>query len=174
MSPEQLPVPRYCQICGHFIIDRYVESEGRRRYQCENCGFIHYMNPRVVVSMAVEHAGRVLLQQRAQEPRAGFWTFPGGFLEIGELPREGARRETLEEVGLDIEPQELLGVYGRPDVGIVLVVYRGRSTSDDARITDPESIALRWYAADAIPWDELAFATTEQALRDWVSQRPEE
>ena len=174
MSPERLPVPRYCQICGHFLIDRYVESEGRRRYQCENCGFIHYMNPRVVVSMAVEHAGRVLLQQRAQEPRAGFWTFPGGFLEIGELPREGARRETLEEVGLDIEPQELLGVYGRPDVGIVLVVYRGRSTSDDARITDPESIALRWYAADAIPWDELAFATTEQALRDWVSQRPEE
>jgi len=169
VSPEQLSTPRYCQRCGHFLVERFIEEEGRRRYQCENCGFIHYMNPRIVTSVIVEYEGRVLLQQRAHDPGAGQWTFPGGFLEIGEHPHEGARRETLEEVGLDIEPQELLGVYGRPDVGIVLIVYRGRSQSGDARVTDPESLQVRWFAPDAIPWDDLAFETTAQALRDWVA-----
>jgi ADP-ribose pyrophosphatase YjhB (NUDIX family) len=174
VSPELLSTPRYCQVCGHFLVERYIEAERRRRLQCENCGFIHYLNPRVVVSIIVEHAGKVLLQQRANEPRAGFWTFPGGFLEIGELPEEGARRETLEEVGLDVRPSRLQGVYGRADVGIALVVYNATSESGDASVTDPESLQVRWYAIDEIPWAELAFDTTEAALRDWVRERTKE
>lgn len=70
-----------------------MASEGRRRLQCEGCGFIHYMNPRVVAAVIVEHTGRLLLQQRAIEPRRGYWTFPGGFLEVGETPEAGARRD---------------------------------------------------------------------------------
>jgi mutator protein MutT len=171
VSPERLPTPRYCQVCGHFLVERYVESERRIRHQCENCGHIHYVNPRVVSSIIVENAGKVLLQQRAVEPRSGFWTFPGGFLELGETPEQGARRETLEEVGLDVAPISLQGVYGRPDVGIVLVVYNAESASSDARVTDPESLQVRWFSVDEIPWTELAFETTEAALRDWVRAR---
>jgi ADP-ribose pyrophosphatase YjhB (NUDIX family) len=174
VSPERLPPPRYCQICGHHLVERYVEAERRRRLQCENCGFVHYLNPRVVVSIIVEHRRRVLLQQRAYDPRAGFWTFPGGFLEVGELPEEGARRETLEEVGLDVTPARLQGVYARPDVGITLIVYNGTSDSDDARVSDPESLQVRWFAVDEIPWAELAFTTTEHALRDWVRDRAQQ
>jgi ADP-ribose pyrophosphatase YjhB (NUDIX family) len=173
MSPEQLSTPRFCQTCGHYLVERYIESERRSRFQCENCGFIHYMNPRVVAAMIVEHEGRVLLQQRAIEPRTGFWTFPGGFLEIGETPEQGARRETLEEVGLDVEPTRLHGVYARPEVGIVLVVYNGVSASGDARVTDPESLQVRWFGVDDVPWSELAFATTDAALRQWVRERTE-
>ena len=166
--PERLATPRYCQLCGHHLVERMVPDEGRRRLQCEHCGFIHYMNPRIVVALIVEHDGRVLLQQRAIEPRRGYWTFPGGFLEIGELPEEGARRETKEEVGLDATVTGLHGVYARPEVGITLVVYRGTSESDAAVVGDFESMAVRWYTPDEIPWAELAFETTEQALRDWV------
>lgn len=170
--PERLPTPRYCQVCGHDLVERMIEAEGRRRrLQCENCGFIHYMNPRVVVAIIVEYEGRVLLQQRAIEPRRGFWTFPGGFLEFGEMPVDGARRETKEEVGLDVTIESLHGVYARPDVGIVLVVYRGASDSDAAVVGDFESMAVEWYAPDEIPWEELAFETTEQALRDWLAWR---
>jgi ADP-ribose pyrophosphatase YjhB (NUDIX family) len=104
------------------------------------------------------------------EPRAGFWTFPGGFLEIGETPLEGAVRETKEEVGLDIDVEALLGVYTRPEVGIVLVVYAATSRSDAAIVGDFESLAVRWFAPDAIPWDDLAFATTTAALRDWIAR----
>ena len=61
VAPEQLSTPRYCQICGHFLVERYIAAERRRRLQCEACGFIHYLNPRVVVSIIVEHGGKVLL-----------------------------------------------------------------------------------------------------------------
>jgi len=64
----------------------------------------------------------------------------------------------------------LHGVYARTDVGIVLVVYRGTSESDDAYVGDFESMAVRWYAIDELPWEELAFVTTEQALREFVAQ----
>jgi ADP-ribose pyrophosphatase YjhB (NUDIX family) len=148
-----------------------VEVEVRRRLQCESCGFIHYMNPRVVVGIIVEHGGRVLLQQRAIDPRRGFWTFPGGFLEFGEMPEDGAHRETKEEVGLDVTIEALHGVYARPNVGIVLVVYRGTSDSDAAIVGDFESMAVQWCAPDGIPWAELAFETTEHALRDWIAWR---
>lgn len=169
VTPERLSTPRYCQSCGHDLIERFVANEGRTRWQCETCGFIHYMNPRVVAGVIVETAGRVLLQQRAIEPRSGFWTFPGGFLELGETPEEGARRETLEEVGLEVTIGGLQGVYARPQVGIVLVVYHGTSASDDARVADAESMDVRWFAIDDIPWDALAFDTTEAALRGWVA-----
>jgi ADP-ribose pyrophosphatase YjhB (NUDIX family) len=164
--PERLPTPRYCQICGRFLVERFIESESR--LQCEGCGFIHYVNPRVVAAIIVSHRGRVLLQQRAVEPRAGYWTFPGGFLEVGESVEEGAARETMEEVGLDVTPTTLVGVYSRPHVGIVLVAYEGESRSDEAIVGDSESVQVRWFAKDEIPWKELAFETTEAALRDWL------
>jgi mutator protein MutT len=169
--PERLPTARYCQICGHFLVERFVEDENRTRLQCESCGFIHYLNPRVVAAIIVSHGGRVLLQQRAVEPRAGFWTFPGGFLEVGETAEEGAARETLEEVGLNVTPASLVGVYSRPHVGIVLVAYAAESASDAAFVGDSESQQVRWFATDEIPWDELAFETTTAALRDWLAGR---
>lgn len=169
--PERLSAPRYCQTCGHHLVERLVASEGRTRLQCESCGFIHYMNPRIVAAIIVSHRGRLLLQQRAIEPRAGFWTFPGGFLEIGETTREGARRETLEEVGLDVDPGALVGVYSRPQVGIVLVVYEAESSSAAAVVGDAESLQVRWFWPNEIPWEDLAFETTEAALRDWTAAR---
>ncbi len=171
VSPERLSTPHYCQDCGGSITDRLVEDDGRRRYQCESCGFIHYMNPRVIAAVIVEHNGRVLLQQRAMEPGRGGWTFPGGFLEMGESPDVGAAREAKEEVGLDVTLGQLLGVYTRPEVGIVMVVYRGTSANDAAYVADAESLAVAWYAPDDIPWAALAFDTTVAALRDWMAGR---
>lgn len=160
--------PRYCLRCGYSLVERRVEPEGRMRLQCENCAYIHYINPRVVSAIIVSHQGRLLLQQRAIEPSLGKWTFPGGFLEIGERAEDGARRETLEETGLDVETRSLVGVYTRPHVGIVLVVYEGESASDAAIVGDFESSAVRWFAPSELPWPDLAFETTEQALRDWI------
>ena len=166
--PERLPTPRYCQVCGHFLVERHIAEEGRARLQCESCGFVHYINPRVVAAIIVSNAGDVLLQRRAVEPRAGFWTFPGGFLELGESVEDGARRETLEETGLDVRPERLVGVYSRPHVGIVLVAYAAASVSRNAIVGDAESSEVRWFAASEIPWEELAFETTQHALRDWL------
>jgi 8-oxo-dGTP diphosphatase len=169
--PERLVTPVYCQICGRYLVERHIAAEHRTRMQCEACGFVHYLNPRVVTSVIVERGGNVLLQRRAAEPSIGKWTFPGGFLEIGETTEAGAVRETQEEVGLDVTIDRLLGVYSRPRVGIVLVVYTATSESGEAIIGDDESLEVRWFAPDAIPWSELAFETTEGALRDWIACR---
>lgn len=169
--PEQLPPARFCQCCGGYLVERYLPLEGRPRLLCELCGYVHYLNPRVVAAAIVERDGRILLQQRAVDPRAGFWTFPGGFVEMGETPEQCAVRETREEAGIDVALAGLHGVYARPDVGIVVVVYQATSPSGTAVAADRESQAVRWFTPDAIPWDALAFDTTAAALHDWAANR---
>lgn len=169
--PELLFTPVHCQRCGKLLEERWIEAERRQRFQCPECEFIHYMNPRVVAAIIVSRGRSVLLQQRANEPRAGYWTFPGGFLEMGELPAQGAARETLEEVGLAVEPSSLVGVYGRADIGIVLIAYAAESHDGEARVADAESLDVRWFDIDEIPWADLAFETSEAALRDWIARR---
>jgi ADP-ribose pyrophosphatase YjhB (NUDIX family) len=173
VSPEQLPTPRYCQLCGHPLVERYLAHEERWRLQCEHCGFVHYMNPRVVAAVAPERDGRILLMKRAWEPRAGFWTIPGGFLEMGESAEEGAVRETAEEAGVEVELRGLLGVYTRRDAGIVVVIYRGLVPDDATPRPGAEALELRWFGPGDIPWEELAFPTTVQALKDWVAAQAE-
>lgn len=169
---SEIPIPpRFCQRCGHDLIERLIESERIPRLVCEGCGFVSYMNPRVVSSVIIERDGSVVLQQRAMGPRAGYWTFPGGFLEVGEAAEDGAIREAREEVGLEVTLTGLHGVYTRKQAGIVLVVYAGTCASGDPVVADAESLAVGWYAPDEIPWDDLAFDSTVAALRDWVARR---
>ena len=167
------PEPRFCHQCGGNVLLRHVEAEHRDRLICESCGMVHYLNPRVVAAAVPEIDGaggprRLLLMRRALEPRRGAWTMPGGFVDVGESTEEAALRESDEEVGLPLELISLLGVYSRPAVGIVVVVYRARALREEARIGD-EALEARWFTADTIPWDELAFETTVRALRDWLA-----
>jgi ADP-ribose pyrophosphatase YjhB (NUDIX family) len=113
-SLEALTAPRFCHQCGGPLRERLVDGEDRPRLVCDQCGFIHYVNPKIVVGAIPERAGRVLLMRRGIEPRFGTWTFPGGFMEIDETAEEAALRETEEEVGLSLKLGRLLGVYSRP------------------------------------------------------------
>ncbi len=125
----------------------------------------------MVAAIAPERDGKILLMKRAWEPRVGYWTIPGGFLEMGEKAEDGAVRETLEEAGISVEIEGILGVYTRTDVGIVVIIYRGRVPDDAVPKPGAEALELRWCGPEDIPWEDLAFYTTEAALRDWVSLR---
>lgn len=167
------PEPRFCHQCGGNVLLQHVEEEHRDRLVCESCGLIHYLNPRIVAAAVPELDGadgkpRLLLMRRALEPRRGAWTPPGGFVEVGESTEEAAARESEEEVGLPLEVTGLLGVYSRPVIGIVVVVYRARALSEEPKL-GVEALEARWFTADTIPWDDLAFETTVRALRDWVA-----
>ena len=167
------PGPRFCHQCGAAVRLQVVPEEDRERLVCEACGFIHYLNPRVVAAAIPERTGddgrrHLLLMRRAIEPRRGYWTPPGGFVELGESTEEAAVRESEEEVGVELEVAGLVGVYSRPQVGIVVVVHRARALSGEAR-PGAEALEARWFAADDIPWDDLASETTSAALRDWVA-----
>ena len=102
---------------------------------------------------------------------AGLWTYPGGFLEVGESAQEGARRETEEETQLRIEVGQLIGAYSRPHVGVVTLIYEATVVGGQP-LPGVETIEVRDFGPDEIPWEDLAFTTAESALRDWVASLP--
>ena len=108
--------------------------------------------------------GRIWLLRRTLHAGAGRWTFPGGFVEIGESVEDAARRETREEMEIDIELGGLVGVYSRAQERTVLVVFAARALGIP-RETE-EASEVRAFAPGELPWDELAFWSTERALRD--------
>jgi ADP-ribose pyrophosphatase YjhB (NUDIX family) len=90
---------------------RVPPGEDRERLVCGKCGFIRYDNPKIVVGSVATWEGKILLCRRAIEPRAGFWTLPAGFMELGESPEEGALREAWEEARATLRIRDLLAVY---------------------------------------------------------------
>ena len=162
--------PRFCPACGQPVTPTQLEADHRRRLVCPD-GHVTWRNPRVVVNALPVRAGRVYLGRRAIEPSLGKWGLPGGFLELGESAQEGARREAEEETELRIEVGRLVGVYSRPQAGIVTIVYEADVVGGRPQPA-AETSEVRDFGPDEIPWDELAFTTVESALRDWVAAQP--
>jgi ADP-ribose pyrophosphatase YjhB (NUDIX family) len=161
----------YCSRCGGALTFGPTEGEDRERHRCEACGYIAYANPRLVVTtFPVTDAGEVVLLRRGIEPGFGSWAQPGGFLEIDETVREGAVRETLEETGLVVEPTDIVGLYSRPQAAIVVVAFEARIVGGAYRLCR-EALEIAAFPVEAIPWPAIAFNTTTDALRDWVSRR---
>lgn len=162
--------PLFCPACGQPVEPRLLEEDHRPRLVCPE-GHVTWRNPRVVVGALPIRAGRVYLARRAIEPALGRWTYPGGFLEVGESAQEGARRETEEETELLVEVGGLIGVYSRPHVGIVTIVFAADVVGGRPEPA-AETSEVRDFGPDEIPWDGLAFTTVESALRDWVASLP--
>jgi ADP-ribose pyrophosphatase YjhB (NUDIX family) len=161
---------RYCMHCGQRLSTATPEGDTKRRLVCIDCGFVHYINPRPVAGVIpVREDGHLLLVRRAIEPRIGSWVFPGGFMDVGETAEEAGARETREEACLAVDDLSLVGVYTRVEPGVVVIVYEGTARSEAA--CGEETSEVRWFAPDAIPWDELAFDSTTAALQDWVARR---
>ena len=151
---------RFCPRCG-----QPAEVAFPRSLSCPHCGYGAYYNPKpVACAIPAQADGRIWLLRRAFAPGEGLWTFPGGFVDLGESVEDAARRETLEELRIDVELGGLVGVYSRGDDRVVLVVYRA-SALGVPRTTE-EATEVRAFAPDEIPWSELAFWSTEAALRD--------
>jgi len=165
---------QYCSRCGGRLGFGPIEGEERDRLSCPGCGFVSYVNPRLVVTtLPVTDRGQVMLIRRGIEPGRGQWAQPGGFLEIDETVREAAVRETLEETGLRVEPGVIVGLYSRLQAGVVVVAFEAQIVGGVPTVTR-ESLETRPFAPDAIPWPEIAFETSLRALRDWVARvRPD-
>lgn len=146
-------------------------GDNAERQICSECNWIHYENPRIILTGLCLWENQILLCRRAIAPRYGFWTLPGGFMEIGETMEEGTQREVFEEAGARVEIQSLFGTYAIPRIGQVHMVYLANMTSPDF-YAGPESLDVRLVPAEqlSIPWDELAFPVNQWTLRDYLSQ----
>ena len=163
--------PKYCARCGHELEDRVPPLDHRPRRMCPACGFVHYAQPKVAAGSIPEKDGKIALVQRGIGPRKGYWSFPCGFMEIDEDVASAAKRETEEETGLRVELTGHLGTYSyaeSPHGGsIVIVAYASRVVGGELRAPDDVGDA-RWTRPGEIPWDDLAFQSSHEALRDWL------
>lgn len=148
------------------VTRKVPEGDSRERLVCEDCGFVLYSNPKVMVGSVAHWQDRVLLARRAIQPRVGFWTLPAGYMENGETTMEGARREAFEETGAELEFEHLLAVYSIPRISQVQVIYAARLLSPEVHAGD-ETREVGLFAWDDIPWDALAFPSVRWALTHW-------
>jgi ADP-ribose pyrophosphatase YjhB (NUDIX family) len=148
------------------VFERTPPGDDRPRLMCGDCGFVNYVNPRIIVASVPVWQDKVLLARRAIEPRQGFWTVPAGFLEVGETVEAGAVREAWEEVRARIRVDALLGIYNIAAIGQVYIVYRASLLSPEYGV-GPESTEAAMFGWDEIPWTELAFPSIRWALQDY-------
>ncbi len=152
----------FCPRCG-----RGADVDFPRSISCPHCGYGAYYNPKpVACTIPRTPGGELLLLRRGFDPGRGRWTFPGGFVDLGESVEQAAHRETMEELRIEVELLRLLGVYSRADDRVVLVVFEAQALGEPQ--TTPEATEIRAFSPDAVPWDDLAFWSTTAALRDLI------
>jgi ADP-ribose pyrophosphatase YjhB (NUDIX family) len=161
---------KLCPRCG-------AELRGdSSRLNCRACGFIVYASSKPTASALCVDSGRVLLARRAYEPFKGFWDIPGGFLEEGEDPRDGLRRELREETGLEVEPERFLGIWmdrygGDSTAQATLNLYWTARVVGGSPAPADDVSELRWFDRAELPTaDELAFENVPLALAAWRTQ----
>jgi len=168
VHPDHEPAFRFCPVCGGGLELRTVRASEPDRLVCTQCGFVFYLDPKVAVGTIITDAdGQIVLVRRAIEPGYGKWVFPGGYVDRGEQVRVAAVREAREETGLEIQIEKLVNVYSYPGRAPVIIVYSATLTGGCLGC-DEEGLEARFFAADAIPWDELAFRSTDEALREFL------
>jgi ADP-ribose pyrophosphatase YjhB (NUDIX family) len=160
---------RFCPLCGANVVRRVVSRDMREHPVCEGCGFVCYLHPKLVAITIPVRDGRVLLTRRAIEPAHGLWTFPGGYVDWGEDLAAAARREMREEVGLDLPPAGLVGIYSYESAPVVIVAYHVTVPDGLEAVPDTHEVSeARYFALADLPWDALAFRSTREALEDWL------
>ncbi|MGA9666499.1 MAG: NUDIX hydrolase [Gallionella sp.] len=161
---------KYCSTCGAPVELRLPADDNRARHVCTSCGEIHYQNPKLIIGAIPEWQGKILLCRRAIEPRHGLWTLPAGFMENGETTAEAAARETLEEANARVSIDELYSLYNLPYINQVHLLFRARLLDLDFS-PGVESLEVRLFSEQEIPWDTLAFRPVKFTLQHYFADR---
>jgi ADP-ribose pyrophosphatase YjhB (NUDIX family) len=159
---------RFCPRCREEL-----ERDGGRLH-CPSCGFEAWANSVPGAQALIrDDRGRLLLGRRGADPGRGRWDLPGGFLEEGEHPLDGLRREVREETGLEIEPTEFFGIWMEPYDGrcVLCLTWLARAAGGAEQAGD-DLVELCWFAPDELPGDgDLAFSSFPAILARWRDQQ---
>jgi ADP-ribose pyrophosphatase YjhB (NUDIX family) len=175
-SHDLTPPYRFCPVCGQPLEPRVLKATEPKRLVCTNsaCGFVFYLDPKIAVGTVIRMPDdTIVLVKRAIEPGYGKWVFPGGYVDRGEEITLAAIREAREESGLEVTLDHLINIYSYPGRTPIVVVYAASYAGGELAVDD-EGLEARAFTPDEIPWTELAFRSTNDALRDYLkrSSRP--
>ena len=162
---------KFCSDCGAPVASRTPPGDDRPRFICNDCGTIHYQNPKMVVGCIPELNDRILLCRRAIEPGYGKWTLPAGYLENGETVYQGIKREALEEAGAKIKDLRPFALLNLSFISQVYLIFRANLLATDFT-TGGESLEIKLYREEEIPWDCIAFSVIQETLRLYFKDRP--
>jgi ADP-ribose pyrophosphatase YjhB (NUDIX family) len=159
---------QFCPRCGGALERRLLKASEPERPVCARCGFVFYIDPKIAVGTIIDASGKLVLVRRAIEPGYGKWVFPGGYVDRGEVLTAAAIREAREECGLDVRLDGLVNIYSYPGRAPIIVVYAATAIGGTL-CTDEECLESAEFAPATIPWDDLAFRSTHDGLRDYLS-----
>jgi ADP-ribose pyrophosphatase YjhB (NUDIX family) len=160
---------RFCPRCGSALERRLLKATEPERLVCTMCTFVFYIDPKIAVGTIIRVAsGRLVLVRRAIEPGYGKWVFPGGYVDRGEPLTAAAIREAREECGLTVHLDGLVNIYSYAGRTPVIVVYAATATAGELCVDDEGLETAEFEPAD-IPWDNLAFRSTKEGLRDYLA-----
>jgi ADP-ribose pyrophosphatase YjhB (NUDIX family) len=167
------PPYKFCPVCGSRLEPRVLKITEPKRLVCTNsgCGFVFYLDPKLAVGtiIRVNEGRQIVLVKRAIEPGYGKWVFPGGHVDRGEEITLAAIREAREEVGLEVRLDHLVNIYSYSGVAPVIIVYAATMIGGELAVDD-EGLEAHAFDLEAIPWDELAFKSTAEAIRDYLAR----
>jgi NAD+ diphosphatase len=161
---------RYCPDCATelTLIEQLEDGGPKTRLRCPACGFTHWNNPTPVLAAVIEcvdREGRVLLARNAAWP-GRFFGLVTGFMEAGETPQDGIRREVAEETALTVDALTLLGVWDFQPMNQLIIAYHAQARGE-IRLS-PELAEYKLLAPqDVRCWPQ----GTGQALATWLRSR---
>jgi 8-oxo-dGTP diphosphatase len=160
---------RFCPQCAGGLEKRQVKPQEPLRLVCTACGFIFYLDPKLSVIAVIPMDDGVVMVRRAINPGYGLWVVPGGFVDLGEVVEDALVRETQEETYLTVRPIQLLNIYSYPDHRTIIAAYVTEYVSGELGAGD-ETLEARVFGIKEIPWPQIAFSSTKEALREYISR----
>jgi ADP-ribose pyrophosphatase YjhB (NUDIX family) len=153
------PEDKFCPSCASPLEEK--EAAGRQRPVCSRCGRVVFHDPKVAAICIVEREGNVLMVRRGNQPGYGLWSIPGGYVDRGEVVEEAAAREVLEETGLEVDVDQLLGLFSEAGYPVMVAAFAAREVGGHLR-TGPETLDVGFFSSSALP--PLAFPRDQQIL----------
>jgi ADP-ribose pyrophosphatase YjhB (NUDIX family) len=160
---------RFCPRCGGTLERRRLKPSEPERPICTRCAFVFYLDPKIAVGTIIRSTSdKLVLVRRAIEPGYGKWVFPGGYVDRGEPLTDAAIREAREECGLDVRLDGLVNIYSYPGRAPVIAVYAATMIGGTLCV-DEESLETAEFDVENLPWDDFAFRSTHEGLRDYLA-----
>ncbi len=153
---------QYCPLCREVLRDQ--DWDGKSRRYCAQCGFVYWERPLPAVAAVVYDApsDQVLLVTRKYPPQVGGYTFPGGGVEAGESLTAAVMREVLEETGVVVEVEMLLGTWSTPNNETIITFYRAHLVGGTL-VAGSDAVSVNWFPRVQVP--RLAFSVHQEVMR---------